>query len=167
MESLFEFSVGADSQLGKDGQPIAMNRSAIMESQQLIEELMLLANSTAAETMAAASPSCSFLVRNPEPAPAKIRKFADLAARLELGVEPTCAVTFPPALRAISERRPDLTRVLMKARAAPLYKITSRARHHALLHSTLSMPISTHFLRVFCLSCQHVRPCCRTVGGGG
>jgi exoribonuclease R len=137
-------------QLDADGNPIAADVYEIRESNQLIEEYMLLANYLVAQKLVERVGRAAFLRRHKAPRSRGMPEVLALAETLGVTIDTTSAFTLQRSLRAVAELRDD---VALQAITALLMRPLPRAEYFAVAdepsvawrHYALAIPYYTHF----------------------
>lgn len=94
--------------LDDDGVPYeTIMLSETMDSNFLVEEFMLLANTTAAEVIYKAYPNCSLLRKHPAPNLRKVKEFEAFCIRLGFEVDTTSSAQFHISLERFREKLED------------------------------------------------------------
>ncbi|KAG8389743.1 hypothetical protein BUALT_Bualt01G0010400 [Buddleja alternifolia] len=124
------------------------------DSNFLVEEFMLLANSTAAEVITRAYPSCALLRRHPEPNPRKLREFEAFCAKHGLELDISSSANLHHSLEHIKKELKNdsiLFDILMSYAARPMQLATyfcsgdAKDNNSSYSHYSLAFPLYTHF----------------------
>ncbi|KAG2709074.1 hypothetical protein I3760_05G222300 [Carya illinoinensis] len=124
------------------------------ESNELVEEFMLLANRTAAEIISRAFPSCALLRRHPEPNMRKLREFEAFCCKHGLELDTSSSGQFHQSLEQIKEKLEDdavLFDILISYALRPMQLATyfcsgdSKDTEGDWGHYALAVPLYTHF----------------------
>ncbi|KAL7117991.1 hypothetical protein ACP275_03G107700 [Erythranthe tilingii] len=124
------------------------------DSNFLVEELMLLANKTAAEVITRAYPSCALLRRHPEPNARKLLEFEAFCGKHGLKLDTSSSVHMHNSLEQIREELKNdssLFGILMSYAARPMqlasYFCSGDLKHNngEWCHYSLAVPLYTHF----------------------
>ncbi|KAL9173250.1 hypothetical protein ABFS82_03G101200 [Erythranthe guttata] len=124
------------------------------DSNFLVEELMLLANKTAAEVITRAYPSCALLRRHPEPNARKLLEFEAFCGKHGLKLDTSSSVYMHNSLEQIREELKNdssLFDILMSYAARPMqlasYFCSGDLKHNngEWCHYALAVPLYTHF----------------------
>ncbi|CAN4123944.1 unnamed protein product [Withania somnifera] len=122
-------------------------------SNMIVEELMLLANRTAAEVITRAYPSSALLRRHPEPNPRKLREFESFCSKHGLRLDITSSGQIQNLLECIRRELGDdsmLIDILMSYAAKPMqlaaYFCSGDVEDEKdRCHYALAVPLYTHF----------------------
>lgn len=124
------------------------------KSEFLVEEFMLLANTTVAEVITRAYPSCALLRRHPEPKLSKLKDLEAFCGKLSLQLDTSSSSLFHESLESIRHELKDdsvLLHVLMNHAAKPM-QIASYFCSGDVIdngndwnHYALAVPLYTHF----------------------
>ena len=120
----------------------------------LVEEVMLLANRTAAEVISRAFPDCALMRRHPEPNIRKLREFEAFCCRHGLELDTSSSGRFHLSLQRIREKLKDdstLFVILMNYASRPMQLATYfctgdlKDNENDWGHYALAVPVYTHF----------------------
>ncbi|MED6210477.1 hypothetical protein PIB30_064474, partial [Stylosanthes scabra] len=140
--------------LDEDGVPSDLILSERKESNFLVEEFMLLANTTAAEVICRAYPDNALLRRHPEPNMRKLRDFVAFCQKHGLNLDISSSGQFHRSLELIKEKLKDdsvLFDILISYATRPMqlacYFCSGqlKEREHEWGHYALAVPFYTHF----------------------
>ncbi|MED6168856.1 hypothetical protein PIB30_015474, partial [Stylosanthes scabra] len=138
----------------EDGLPYDLILSERKESNFLVEEFMLLANTTAAEVICRAYPDNALLRRHPEPNMRKLRDFVAFCQKHGLNFDISSSGQFHRSLELIKEKLKDdsvLFDILISYATRPMqlacYFCSGqlKEREHEWGHYALAVPFYTHF----------------------
>lgn len=133
--------------LGPDGYPTAAYPYLIKESNQLIEEFMLLANMTVAKFIYKAFPKSALLRNHPEPKQDQLAEFGHLMKALGIPFDSSTSGDLYKSLSKLEDwqRRP-VEELVTKAMNAATYICTGNvAVEQELWHYALNVPFYTHY----------------------
>ena len=137
-----------------DGIPHDSTLSEQKESNFLVEEFMLLANTTAAEVIGRAYPDNALLRRHPEPNIRKLREFVAFCQKHGLKLDPSSSGQFHRSLELIREKLKDdsvLFDILISYATKPMQLASYfcsgelKEKEHEWGHYSLAVPFYTHF----------------------
>lgn len=134
-------------ELGEDGHPIEAHPYYIKESNQLIEEFMLLANMSVAKFIHAAFPECALLRSHPSPKEDMLESFDHLMQALGIPFDTSNSGALYKSLLQLEEwqHRP-IEELVTKAMNAAIYVSTGEVENvQELWHYALNVPFYTHF----------------------
>lgn len=136
--------------LDSDGNPISTASYIIRESNQLIEEYMLLANYLVAEKLLETVGPYSFLRHHPPPNMQGLDTLVDLVSHIGLEIDTSSAHTLQMSLKRISERADPLliqviTILIMHPMNRAQYFVVGETEAPNWRHYALSIPYYTHF----------------------
>lgn len=136
--------------LDGEGNPCSTSTYEIKESNQLIEEYMLLANYLVAEKLVETVGSFGFLRRHPPPKNSGLGALVALAAKVGCCVDPTSAHTLQHSLKEINATAPPevaraITALMMLPMTAAEYFVIDQCPSKAWGHYALAIPYYTHF----------------------
>ncbi|KAF5828225.1 hypothetical protein DUNSADRAFT_18006 [Dunaliella salina] len=130
--------------------PLDVGMYQVQEANQMVEEMMLLANVSVAEAIAHHFPSCSLLRRHPVPAPRQFEPILQAAAAvgltLDVSTSKSLAESLDAAVRPEDPYFNKLVRILStRCMTQALYFCSGDHAPHEFLHYGLASPIYTHF----------------------
>ena len=149
--------------LDKDGNPEAVRPYPVKESNQLVEEYMLLANALVAGKLIATVGDHAFLRRHPPPLVAGLQEVKSIAEACGVAFDTTDARSLQESLNRItSASDPRLVQVvtalLMTPMKAALYLVAGSVSSEFWAHYALNIPYYTHFtspIRRYADVCVH------------
>lgn len=132
------------------GNPIAADLYEIKESNQLIEEYMLLANYLVAQKLVERVGRAAFLRRHREPRSRGMEEVVALAEALGVVIDTTSAYTLQRSLQAVSSLGDNvalqaITALLMRPLSRAEYFIVGDDPSMSWKHFALAIPYYTHF----------------------
>ena len=136
--------------LDADGNPSSTSTYEIKESNQLIEEYMLLANYLVAEKLVETVGRFAFLRCHPQPNPSGMQSVVDLASKIGYKVDITSAYTLQHSLKEISSNAsPVVTHAVTSLMMLPMtcaeYFVVDQNPSEMWKHYALAIPYYTHF----------------------
>ena len=136
--------------LDGDGNPCSMSTYEIKESNQLIEEYMLLANYLVAEKLVETVGRCGFLRMHAPPDSSGLESLVALGSKLGHHVGITSAHTLQHSLKEIAATAsPVVTRAITALMMLPMnsaeYFVIDKLPSDAWRHYALAIPYYTHF----------------------
>lgn len=134
-------------ELGADGYPVDAHPYFIKESNQLIEEFMLLANMSVAKFIYKAFPASALLRSHPAPKDDMLESFGHLMTALNIKFDTTSSGALYKSLMSLEEwqHRP-IEELVTKSMNAAIYLSTGEVREELeLWHYALNVPFYTHF----------------------
>jgi len=157
------FGIKLTFALDKDGNPEAVRPYPVKESNQLVEEYMLLANALVAGKLVATVGDHAFLRRHPPPLVAGLQEVKSIAEACGVPFDTTDARSLQESLnRLTSASDPRLVQVvtalLMTPMKAALYLVAGSVSSELWAHYALNIPYYTHFtspIRRYADVCVH------------
>ena len=136
--------------LGEDGLPVQLVCSEQKEANQLVEELMLLANQTIAKVIAGAYPDRALLRRHPEPLEKGLQDLERLCAATGLRLEGRSSLHVQGLLESLPACHDAMVKSLLQQQAAKSMQLaeyfsTGTLEEHMWGHYALAMSHYTHF----------------------
>ncbi|KAK9829114.1 hypothetical protein WJX72_003965 [[Myrmecia] bisecta] len=138
--------------LDEEGNPSSAAPYIQRESNQLVEEFMLLANMSVARLIARAFPDRAILRRHPPPNERKMAELEAVAGQLDLGIDCSSAGALQASLTALRQAALDSTMLdvvqllATKPMQVALYFCTGELEdEHEWRHYALAVPHYTHF----------------------
>lgn len=134
-------------ELGADGYPVDAHPYFIKESNQLIEEFMLLANMSVAKFIYKAFPASALLRSHPPPKDDMLESFGHLMTALNINFDTSSSGALYNSLMSLEEwqHRP-IEELVSKSMNAAIYLSTGEVREELeLWHYALNVPFYTHF----------------------
>lgn len=134
-------------ELGPDGYPIDAHPYYIKESNQLIEEFMLLANMSVAKFIYASFPQNALLRSHPEPKDDMLESFGYLMKALDIPFDTsTSGALYQSLLKLEDWQHRPVEELVTKAMNAAIYLSTGTiTEEKELWHYALNVPFYTHF----------------------
>lgn len=136
--------------LDADGNPTTTSTYEIKESNQLIEEYMLLANYLVAEKLVETVGRFGFLRCHPPPDATGLESLVALASKIGYHVDISSAHTLQESLKEITATAPPLvtraiTSLMMLPMTAAEYFVIDQSKSESWKHYALAIPYYTHF----------------------
>jgi exoribonuclease R len=136
--------------LDENGNPVSTSCYIIRESNQLIEEYMLLANYLVAEKLLETVGAISFLRLHPPPDMNGLGTLVDLSQHIGHELDITSAMTLQESLKHISEQADSttirvITSLIMRPMQRAEYFVVGESEPEHWRHYALSIPYYTHF----------------------
>lgn len=136
--------------LDSEGNPCGMSTYEIKESNQLIEEYMLLANYLVAEKLVETVGRCGFLRMHPPPDSSGLENLVALGSKIGHHVDITSAQTLQQSLKDIAiTASPVVTQAITALMMLPMncaeYFVIDKLPSQAWKHYALAIPYYTHF----------------------
>lgn len=134
-------------ELGADGYPVDAHPYYIKESNQLIEEFMLLANMSVAKFIYKAFPNSALLRSHPAPKDDMLESFGHLMEALHIPFDTSSSGSLYKSLMSLEDwqHRP-IEELVTKSMNAAIYLSTGEVRDELeLWHYALNVPFYTHF----------------------
>lgn len=130
--------------------PIEVQAKKIMDTNSMVEEFMLLANTSVAEKLAAEFPQCAMLRRHPAPPPANFATFLKAAKQQGFEIDVSTNKSFSKSLdSAVIPGRPffnTLLRIMAtRCMQQAVYFSSGSKAQDEYYHYGLACPIYTHF----------------------
>lgn len=136
-------------QLDGEGNPTGCCPYATGESNQLVEEFMLLANRSVAKFIARGFPDRALLRRHPAPDARKLQQLVEFSQKHGLGIDASSAGSLQRTLAKLQAERPEIAAVAVQMATKPMqlavYFNTGDCPEPDWVHYALAMPFYTHF----------------------
>jgi protein SSD1 len=134
-------------QLDDENIPVRHNIFDWTPATEIVEELMVKANTYVAQRLARALPEKALLRRQAPPNPRRLQTFVERMTALGYEIDPSSSSSLQNSLFRVEDAdiRKGMETLLLKSMQRAKYFIASKTAKHLWSHYTLNLPLYTHF----------------------